>query len=111
MSKCGSSGEFFFFAGRSRHTTFSRDWSSDVCSSDLRLQRHAATIVAEKPTFLRREPRTHGAVIPGNRKGQFLRGSKLPRGNLADRSNESVRAVVLGEIALGPGLEGSDDIF
>src|SRR5690606_41180110 len=25
----------FFFASRSRHTRFSRDWSSDVCSSDL----------------------------------------------------------------------------
>src|SRR5207302_6585334 len=25
----------FFFASRRRHTTFSRDWSSDVCSSDL----------------------------------------------------------------------------
>src|SRR5690606_40508308 len=25
----------FFFSSRSRHTTFSRDWSSDVCSSDL----------------------------------------------------------------------------
>src|SRR5690606_40424912 len=24
-----------FFAGRRRHTSFSRDWSSDVCSSDL----------------------------------------------------------------------------
>src|SRR5690606_12366791 len=25
----------FFFASRRRHTRFSRDWSSDVCSSDL----------------------------------------------------------------------------
>src|SRR5690606_39379967 len=25
----------FFFSRRSRHTRFSRDWSSDVCSSDL----------------------------------------------------------------------------
>src|SRR5690606_40677454 len=24
-----------FFSGRRRHTSFSRDWSSDVCSSDL----------------------------------------------------------------------------
>src|SRR5690606_40947094 len=31
-------GEFrflFFFSSRRRHTRFSRDWSSDVCSSDL----------------------------------------------------------------------------
>src|SRR5690606_40709129 len=28
---------FFFFSSRRRHTRFSRDWSSDVCSSDLGL--------------------------------------------------------------------------
>src|SRR5690606_40938030 len=32
---------FFFFSSRRRHTRFSRDWSSDVCSSDL-----AATVRA-----------------------------------------------------------------
>src|SRR5436309_6364806 len=31
----------FFFSGRRRHTRFSRDWSSDVCSSDLH-RLHAA---------------------------------------------------------------------
>src|SRR5215475_15158006 len=29
---------FFFFSSRRRHTRFSRDWSSDVCSSDSRGQ-------------------------------------------------------------------------
>src|SRR5690606_40092818 len=28
-------GSAFFFSSRRRHTRFSRDWSSDVCSSDL----------------------------------------------------------------------------
>src|SRR5690606_40712305 len=28
----------FFFSSRRRHTRFSRDWSSDVCSSDLLLR-------------------------------------------------------------------------
>src|SRR5690606_39296543 len=28
--------KFFFFTSRRRHTRFSRDWSSDVCSSDLK---------------------------------------------------------------------------
>src|SRR5690606_41210468 len=32
-----SSVMFFFFSSRRRHTRFSRDWSSDVCSSDLDL--------------------------------------------------------------------------
>src|SRR5690606_40834865 len=31
----------FFFSSRRRHTRFSRDWSSDVCSSDLHQFRHA----------------------------------------------------------------------
>src|SRR5687768_17811896 len=29
---------FFFFSSRRRHTRCSRDWSSDVCSSDLARQ-------------------------------------------------------------------------
>src|SRR2546429_1722495 len=35
---CGGSSMlwfFFFFSSRRRHTRCSRDWSSDVCSSDL----------------------------------------------------------------------------
>src|SRR5690606_39710543 len=30
-----STSSAFFFSSRRRHTRFSRDWSSDVCSSDL----------------------------------------------------------------------------
>src|SRR5690606_40620657 len=30
----------FFFSSRRRHTRFSRDWSSDVCSSDLWCKLH-----------------------------------------------------------------------
>src|SRR2546421_6258648 len=30
-----SDGFFFFFSSRRRHTRSDRDWSSDVCSSDL----------------------------------------------------------------------------
>src|SRR5687768_17834379 len=33
---------FFFFSSRRRHTRCSRDWSSDVCSSDLQVHEHAA---------------------------------------------------------------------
>src|SRR5438876_11008832 len=29
---------FFFFSSRRRHTRWTGDWSSDVCSSDLRAQ-------------------------------------------------------------------------
>src|SRR5207245_3525357 len=33
---------FFFFSSRRRHTRCYRDWSSDVCSSDLGEERPAA---------------------------------------------------------------------
>src|SRR6266403_1610202 len=32
--------DFFFFSSRRRHTRSLRDWSSDVCSSDLRTFEH-----------------------------------------------------------------------
>src|SRR5215208_7876583 len=31
----GRNGRSFFFSSRRRHTRWPRDWSSDVCSSDL----------------------------------------------------------------------------
>src|SRR5207249_8937139 len=42
---------FFFFSSRRRHTRSKRDWSSDVCSSDLTSisTRRSATGVAEPP--------------------------------------------------------------
>src|SRR5690606_40167015 len=36
----------FFFSSRRRHTRFSRDWSSDVCSSDLNAQKVAEFLAA-----------------------------------------------------------------
>src|SRR6266436_7543006 len=41
---------FFFFSSRRRHTRCSRDWSSDVCSSDLpRAVRRFVVIAGEPP--------------------------------------------------------------
>src|SRR5439155_9938506 len=34
----------YFFSGRRRHTRWPRDWSSDVCSSDLRYRRRAGLL-------------------------------------------------------------------
>src|SRR5438067_10647833 len=33
-------GTMFFFSSRRRHTRSKRDWSSDVCSSDLVIRQH-----------------------------------------------------------------------
>src|SRR5256886_4848797 len=38
---------FFFFSSRRRHTRFDCDWSSDVCSSDLRYSRGYIVIAPE----------------------------------------------------------------
>src|SRR3712207_9508877 len=39
---------FFFFSSRRRHTRYWRDWSSDVCSSDLRRGPGARPPVGER---------------------------------------------------------------
>src|SRR2546427_7942440 len=45
---------FFFFSSRRRHTRFDCDWSSDVCSSDLRAPRRADWLHATPHRALRR---------------------------------------------------------
>src|SRR5206468_6724332 len=49
----------FFFSSRRRHTRSDRDWSSDVCSSDLRKPRLPAR--AEKADIL--QPFLHALAI------------------------------------------------
>src|SRR5690625_4826543 len=43
MRLCRCESWYFFFSSRRRHTRWPRDWSSDVCSSDLPVE----TAVAE----------------------------------------------------------------
>src|SRR5690606_40677321 len=42
-----------FFSSRRRHTSFSRDWSSDVCSSDLTEQPQTPSRLTEITATLR----------------------------------------------------------
>src|SRR2546430_3011243 len=44
----------FFFSSRRRHTRFDCDWSSDVCSSDLRIWVNVSTIVFDNQRTGRR---------------------------------------------------------
>src|SRR5207302_3263310 len=44
---------FFFFSSRRRHTRFSRDWSSDVCSSDLRIGRSSVNFTQSSTRYMR----------------------------------------------------------
>src|SRR5207247_4008494 len=57
----------FFFSSRRRHTRSTRDWSSDVCSSDLAryLQSYMMAAVGERVVArLRRELQTHIPSLP-----------------------------------------------
>src|SRR2546430_652840 len=58
---------FFFFSSRRRHTRFDCDWSSDVCSSDLRAAGDNATANAIAFLVFMGQRSTHGnnAVVRG----------------------------------------------
>src|SRR5690625_7931738 len=49
----------FFFSSRRRHTRWPRDWSSDVCSSDLPAGQAAAAEVAQVEQWGRRAQFPH----------------------------------------------------
>src|SRR3712207_6953363 len=57
---------FFFFSSRRRHTRYWRDWSSDVCSSDLGGRRLLPVPAAGRPE-LRRGGQPPGHAVLGHR--------------------------------------------
>src|SRR3712207_6922213 len=80
----------FFFSSRRRHTRYWRDWSSDVCSSDL--QRDDGLARSDLPL---QQP-VHGLLA-----GQ-LGGQLLPHLPLALGEREGQRGVDGGQQAAGP---------
>src|SRR6266498_5083488 len=56
----------FFFSSRRRHTRCGRDWSSDVCSSDLGLEHEVldATAIRARFRWHRVDPGTVGCYEP-----------------------------------------------
>src|SRR3712207_7887022 len=44
---------FFFFSSRRRHTRYWRDWSSDVCSSDLKVRLYIENAKTELPKIMK----------------------------------------------------------
>src|SRR2546422_5006100 len=78
---------FFFFSSRRRHTRCSRDWSSDVCSSDLGSSRGSRTGSLHARSFPRASPSSYccrtGAAARGTRGG---RGARRSRGRRPSRS-------------------------
>src|SRR5206468_8566833 len=61
---------FFFFSSRRRHTRSDRDWSSDVCSSDLDARRSsrplgALLVVMAEPIAEKMREGVEQGVFPG----------------------------------------------
>src|SRR5207253_5943758 len=66
----------FFFSSRRRHTRWPRDWSSDVCSSDLRGGGTKKMVAIEPPENEYKYPDPHmfGPELPAH--GFFIRHAK-----------------------------------
>src|SRR5690606_15548038 len=80
----------FFFSSRRRHTRFSRDWSSDVCSSDLGFSRnvdaHDVPLDGAEVRRIFARMLTRAEVVGGERGRGYLR-ERLER--LKDRWNQA----------------------
>src|SRR5207249_7536430 len=76
--------DVFFFSSRRRHTSSKRDWSSDVCSSDLsRVSERTAELLAE----------TRDVEIPRGAVGRMIdRGERIADPLLEGVENEIGRA-------------------
>src|SRR5207302_7206876 len=84
---------FFFFSSRRRHTRFSRDWSSDVCSSDLRWRR--ACCIGLRVRTSRWTRRMSGSWPI--RSGSSSRGLWLPP--FSDSPTQSSLGVLVSQLA------------
>src|SRR2546426_12411640 len=88
---------FFFFSSRRRHTRLQGDWSSDVCSSDLR---RAASWFARGPRILAPCPRGRTfhaasvAALPSRTTAMMYHEMNI-RFRLGERGGEEGGALVM----------------
>src|SRR5690606_41178594 len=68
---------------RRRHTRFSRDWSSDVCSSDLETTFDFATLLKNREAYIDRSRNSYGA-------GFERRGVEVINGHAKFIDNQTV---------------------
>src|SRR5256884_7532300 len=100
---------FFFFSSRRRHTRCSRDWSSDVCSSDLKTQ---PEIFLEPPGSDGFSP-TDGVGAPDGSLfisigGRKTRGAVYHIEYLGKKSADGASAKTCGEEKREPAARASD---
>src|SRR3712207_8189009 len=78
---------FFFFSSRRRHTRYWRDWSSDVCSSDL-LPIPASPITATTRGFSPETQASYSETSTPNSSWRSANGTSNANSGLVVRSEE-----------------------
>src|SRR5207248_5966889 len=96
----------FFFSSRRRHTRSYGDWSSDVCSSDLRRAQRRENVVAVVPAA--GDVAARGAERIGERRGPVDR-KDVPARRLERRGDRRRRAHSRSE-ERRVGKEGGDGV-
>src|SRR5438874_10237253 len=93
---------FFFFSSRRRHTRSLRDWSSDVCSSDLVASVHNALLAMVVDSLATLFPATPGGA--GTKQGLIVflfKGQAVSRTALLAFSVRSEERRVGKSVGLG----------
>src|SRR5574342_923252 len=87
---------FFFFSSRRRHTRSGGDWSSDVCSSDLRLEaaRSAPAPQVDVTADLRQRQILTRTILAGSR---GVLSPEMER-QLVERGDHDVAEQMIGEV-------------
>src|SRR5207253_6562574 len=100
---------FFFFSSRRRHTRWPRDWSSDVCSSDLIHTHYDAQVFWDR--MLTISP-WHGvtSVVMGNC-GFGVAPTRPAHRDLVLRTLEKVEGMSLDALRAGIGAEWPFETF
>src|SRR5690606_9683411 len=89
----------FFFSSRRRHTRFSRDWSSDVCSSDLQRSKagtgiSCAQVGRSTAVATKRQTSSHAVRRPPPHRRDVHAIANMPAALLTRRSGQ--REIDLG---------------
>src|SRR5215208_1131171 len=75
---------FFFFSSRRRHTRWPRDWSSDVCSSDLVRARGAVIVTMDGD--LQNEPEDIPKLVAAVERADVASGRRVGRRDSVTRT-------------------------